>query len=60
MLITTKNFFIEKGSTVMNTITYSQRYFPHELSTKFNAVKLFVAVKVEKRDVNPALHRLRG
>jgi len=44
----------------MNTITYSQRYLPHELSTKFNAVKLYRNVKVEKRDVNPALHRLRG
>jgi len=44
----------------MNIITYSQRYLPHELSTKFNAVKLYRNVKVEKRDVNPALHRLRG
>ena len=25
----------------MNTITYSQRYFPHELNTKFYAVKLY-------------------
>ena len=25
----------------MNTITYSQRYLPHELSTKFYAVKLY-------------------
>lgn len=45
MLITTKKLFIEKGSTVMNTITYSQRYLPHELSTKFNAVKLYRNVK---------------
>ena len=29
----------------MNTITYSQRYLPHELSTKFNAVKLYRNVK---------------
>lgn len=29
----------------MNTITYSQRYLPHELSTKFNAVKLYRYVK---------------
>lgn len=25
----------------MNTITYSQRYLPHEFSTKYNAVKLY-------------------
>ena len=25
----------------MNTITYSQRYLPHELNTKFFAVKLY-------------------
>lgn len=25
----------------MNTITYSQRYLPHELNTKFHAVKLY-------------------
>ena len=25
----------------MNTITYSQRYLPHELNTKFYAVKLY-------------------
>ena len=29
----------------MNTITYSQRYLPHELSTKYNAVKLYRSVK---------------
>lgn len=29
----------------MNTITYSQRYLPHELSTKFKAVKLYRVVK---------------
>ncbi len=29
----------------MNTITYSQRYLPHELSTKYNAVKFYRAVK---------------
>ena len=27
----------------MNTITYSQRYLPHELNTKFFAVKLYRA-----------------
>lgn len=25
----------------MNTITYSQRYLPHELNTKYHAVKLY-------------------
>ena len=25
----------------MNTITYSQRYLPHEINTKFFAVKLY-------------------
>lgn len=25
----------------MNTITYSQRYLPHELNTKFYTVKLY-------------------
>ena len=25
----------------MNTITYSQRYLPHEISTKYYAVKLY-------------------
>ncbi len=25
----------------MNTITHSQRYLPHELHTKFHAVKLY-------------------
>lgn len=29
----------------MNTITYSQRYLPHDLSTKYNAVKLYRSVK---------------
>ncbi len=29
----------------MNTISYSQRYLPHELSTKYNAVKLYRNVK---------------
>ena len=29
----------------MNTITYSQRYLPHELSTKYNAVKVYRTVK---------------
>lgn len=28
---------IEKDSTAMNTITYSQRFLPHELSTKYYA-----------------------
>lgn len=28
----------------MNTITYSQRYLPHELSTKYHAVKLYRSV----------------
>ena len=45
MLITTKNISKEKCSTVMNTITYSQRYLPHELSTKYNAVNLYRLVK---------------
>ena len=40
MLITTKNNH-RKVPTAMNTITHSQRYLPHELSTKFYAVKLY-------------------
>ena len=30
-----------KGSIAMNTITYSQRYLPHKLDTKFHATKLY-------------------
>ena len=41
MLITTKNNSKEESSTVMNNITHSQRYLPHELNTKYYAVKLY-------------------
>lgn len=32
---------MKKSSTVINTITHSQRYLPHELNTKFFAVQLY-------------------
>jgi len=41
MLITTTNLLKKGTSTVMNTITHSQRYLPHEISTKYFAVKLY-------------------
>ena len=40
MLITTKTRIKDK-SIAMNTIPHTQRYYPHELTTKFHAVKLY-------------------
>ena len=40
MLITTKNIS-EMNPIVMNSITQTQRYLPHEISTRFYAVNLY-------------------
>lgn len=40
MLITTKNIS-ERNPIVMNSITQTQRYLPHEISTRFYAVNLY-------------------
>ena len=40
MLITTKTR-IKVKSIAMNTITYKQRYLPHEINTRYFAVKLY-------------------
>lgn len=40
MLISTKTNLM-KGPIAMDNITYTQRYLPHEISTRYHAVKLY-------------------
>jgi transposase InsO family protein len=40
-MLIAKQTSMKGTSTVMNTITYTQRYLPHEINTKYYAVKLY-------------------
>lgn len=48
------------ASTVMNTITYSQRYLPHELHTKYHAVAILFQITQIPLSVNAYLFFLFG